>query len=205
MEFRTDVFDAASIEVLIGRLARVLEALTADPARRLSAIDVLDEGEHARLDEVGNRVVLTRAAPVGLSIPVVFAEQVARVPDAVALVCGGRSWTYRELDEASNRLAHLLVGHGAGPGQCVALLLDRSAEAIVAIVAVLKSGAGYVPIDPMLPDARIEFMLSDAAPVAAVTSAGLAGRLDGSGVAGDRRGGSGHRGATGTALPAAGR
>jgi amino acid adenylation domain-containing protein len=114
-----------------------------------------------------------------LSIPVLFAEQVARVPDAVALSFDGRSMTYRELDEASNRLAHLLVGLGAGPGQCVALLLERSAEAIVSILAVLKSGAGYVPIDPMLPDARIEFMLSDAAAVVAVSSAGLAGRLDG--------------------------
>ena len=67
--------------------------------------------------------------------------------------------TYRELDEASNRLAHLLAGQGAGPGQCVALLLSRSAEAIVAILAVLKTGAAYLPIDPALPAARIEFML----------------------------------------------
>jgi amino acid adenylation domain-containing protein len=179
VEFRTDVFDAASIEVLIERLARVLVALTDDPARRLSSVDVLDADEHARLDVVGNRAVLTRVAPAGLSIPVVFAEQVARVPDAVALVCGGRSWTYRELDEASNRLAHLLVGLGAGPGQCVALLLERSAEAITTILAVLKSGAAYLPIDPMLPDARVEFMLADAAAVVAVSAAGLAGRLDG--------------------------
>ena len=59
----------------------------------------------------------------------------------MALSCGERSWTYRELDEAANRLAHLLAGHGAGPGQCVALLFSRSAEAIVAILAVLKAGA----------------------------------------------------------------
>ena len=87
--------------------------------------------------------------------------------------------TYRELDEAANRLAHLLAEHGAGPGQCVALLLERSAEAIVAILAVLKTGAAYLPIDPALPAARIEFMLADAAPIAAITTAGLADRLDG--------------------------
>ena len=81
--------------------------------------------------------------------------------------------TYRELDEASNRLAHLLVGQGAGQGEWVALLLKRSAEAIVAMLAVLKTGAAYVPIDPGLPDARIGFMLADAAPIAAVTTAGL--------------------------------
>ena len=62
--------------------------------------------------------------------------------------CEGRSMTYRELEEAANRLAHLLAGQGAGPGECVALLFHRSAEAIVAILAVLKTGAAYLPIDP---------------------------------------------------------
>ena len=86
-----------------------------------------------------------------VSIPALFAEQVARAPEAVAVTFEGRSLTYRELDEAANRLAHLLTGHGVGPGQCVALLFNRSAEAIVAILAVLKAGAAYLPIDPALP------------------------------------------------------
>ena len=114
-----------------------------------------------------------------MSIPVLFAAQVARTPEAVALTFEGRSMTYRELDEAANRLAHLLAGHGAGPGRCVALLLARSAEAVVAILAVLKTGAAYLPIDPALPAARIGFMLADAAPIAAITTTGLADRLDG--------------------------
>ncbi len=90
----------------------------------------------------------------------------------------GRSLTYREVDEAADRLAHLLAGQGAGPGECVALLFSRSAEAIVAILAVLKTGAAYLPIDPAHPDARIRFMLDDAAPIAAITTAGLRPRLD---------------------------
>ena len=179
VEFRTDVFDAASIEALIERLGRVLVAMTAEPGRPLSSIDVLDAGEHARLDGWGNRAVLARPAAAGVSIPAVFAAQVARAPEAVALSCEGRSWTYRELDEASNRLAHLLVGLGAGPGRRVALLLSRSAEAIAAIVGVLKTGAAYVPIDPTVPAARLEFMLGDAAPTAAITTTELAERLDG--------------------------
>ena len=179
VEFRTDVFDAASIEALIERLERVLVAVTAEPTRRLSSVDVLDAGEQARLEGWGNRAVLTQPASAPVSIPVLFAAQVARTPEAVAVTFEGRSMTYRELDEAANRLAHLLAGHGVGPGQCVALLLSRSAEAIVAMLAVLKAGAAYLPMDPALPAARIGFMVADAAPVAAITTAGLADRLDG--------------------------
>ena len=179
VEFDTDVFDAQSIEALIERFQRVVVAMTAEPTRRLSSMDLLDAGEHARLDGWGNRAVLTRPAPTSVSIPVLFAAQVARTPEAVAISCGRHSWTYRELEEAANRLAHLLAGQGVGPGQCVALLLERSAEAIVAILAVLKTGAAYLPIDPALPAARIGFMLADAAPIAAITTTGLADRLDG--------------------------
>ena len=128
VEYDTDVFDADSIETLIERLERVLVAMTADPARRLSSIDVLDEAEHARLDGWGNRAVLTQPAPPAVSIPVLWAAQVARAPEAVALSFEGRSMTYRELEEAANRLAHLLAGHGAGPGACVGLLFPRCAR-----------------------------------------------------------------------------
>jgi non-ribosomal peptide synthetase component F/acyl carrier protein len=179
VEFRTDVFDAASIATLVERLQRVLVAMTADPTLRLSTVDLLDEGEHARLDSWGNRAVLTQPEPPALSIPAALAAQVARTPEAVALSCGDSSMTYREFDEASNRLAQLLATHGAGPGTCVALLFPRSAQAIVSMAAVLKSGAAYLPIDPLLPAARVGFMLADATPVAAMTTADLADRLAG--------------------------
>ncbi|WP_131811711.1 AMP-binding protein, partial [Mycolicibacterium peregrinum] len=83
---------------------------------------------------------------------------------------------------AANRLAHLLVERGVGPGQRVALLFPRSVEAIVAILGVLKTGAAYVPIDPSVPDARIEFVLADSAPVAVVSTADLMDRLSGRGL-----------------------
>ncbi|WP_442791742.1 amino acid adenylation domain-containing protein [Mycolicibacterium sp. ND9-15] len=176
VEYRTDVFDAASIEALIERLARVLDAMTADPARRLSSIDLIDAAEHVRLDEIGNRAVLTQpATPV--SIPAMFTEQASRTPEAVAISCENRCLTYRELDEVSNRLAHLLIGRGVGAGQCVALVLDRSVEAVVAILAVLKTGAAYLPIDSVQPAARIQFVIGDARPLVAITTAGLAERL----------------------------
>ena len=144
-------FSNFDVSDLARRLGRVLVAMTADPMRSLSSVDVLDAGEHARLDEIGNRAVLTQPVTAPVSVPVLFAAQVARAPEAVALSCDGRSMTYRELDEAANRLAHLLAGQGVGPGECVALLFTRSAEAVVAILAVLKTGAAYLPIDPAYP------------------------------------------------------
>ncbi|WP_156624652.1 AMP-binding protein, partial [Mycobacterium sp. 852002-30065_SCH5024008] len=109
VEFRTDVFDPDSIETLIARFERVLADMTADPSRPVSSIGVLDESERVRLDNWGNRAVLDRPAVSGVSIPALFAAQVGRTPEAVALSFGDRSWTYREVDEAANRLAHLLV------------------------------------------------------------------------------------------------
>ncbi len=179
VEYRTDVFDAATVETLIGRLQRVLAAVTADPAVRVSSIDVLDETEHARLDRWGNRAALTASGGARPSIPAAFAAQVVRAPGATALTCGQRSWTYGELDVASNRLAHLLIERGVRSGQHVAVLLPRTAEAIVAILAIVKTGAAYVPIDPAVPVARMRFVLADAAPVAVITTAELADRLAG--------------------------
>ncbi|WP_435590105.1 amino acid adenylation domain-containing protein [Mycobacteroides immunogenum] len=181
VEFRTDVFDARSVEALIGRLQRVLESMTADPALPLSGIEVLTAEELAQLDEWGNRAELSRPA-TSVSIPALFAQQVSRVPGAIAVSFGDGHLSYQELDEASNRLAHLLIQYGAGPGERVALLFPRSAEAIVAIMAVLKTGAAYLPIDPSVPDARLEFVLSDAEPLVAVTTVDLVERLDGRGV-----------------------
>ena len=168
---------------LAGRLQRVLVAMAADPGRRLSSVDVVGDEERAGLDGMGNRAVLTRPVPAARSVPVVFAERVGCSPGAVAVSFAGLSMTYRELDEASNRLAHLLVGVGVGPGSCVAVLFERSADAVVAMLGVLKAGAAYLPIDPAHPDARIAFMLADAGPVVAVSSAGLRSRLDGCGLA----------------------
>ena len=172
-------FAGFDVSELAKRVGRVLVAMTADPDQRLSTMDLRDAAELDGLDGWGNRAVLSQPAPTSPSIPALFAAQAVRAPEAVAITFGERSWTYREVDEAADRLAHLLAGHGVGPGQRVALLQERSAQAIVSILAVLKTGAAYVPIDPAVPAARIEFMLDDAAPVAAITNTGLAPRLDG--------------------------
>jgi amino acid adenylation domain-containing protein len=99
-----------------------------------------------------------------------FTAQAARTPDAVAVVCGDVSLSYADLDARANRLARYLVGRGAGPQGLVAVALERSADLIVAVLAVLKSGAAYLPIDPAYPADRIAFMLADAAPAAVLTA-----------------------------------
>ncbi|KUH98062.1 hypothetical protein AU189_14560 [Mycolicibacterium acapulense] len=181
VEFDSEVFDSADIKTLMARLTRVLVAMTADPARRFSSMDLLAEAEHDRLYELGNREILTRQA-TAVSIPASFAARVAQTPDAVALVCKGRSWTYRDVDVAANRVAHLLSDHSVRSGHCVALFLERSAEAVTAMLAVLKVGAAYLAIDPALPAARIGFMFADAVPTAVISTAELASRLEGFGV-----------------------
>ncbi|BBY22703.1 hypothetical protein MSTO_29080 [Mycobacterium stomatepiae] len=140
LEFDTDVFDPATIETLIERLQRVLEAMTAEPGVRLSSIEVLEAGERARLDRWSNRDVLEVVGPVPVSVPALFAQQVTRVPEAVAVSFAGASLTYRQLDEASNRVAQWLVGRGVGAGQCVALVMPRGARAITAIVGCSSRG-----------------------------------------------------------------
>ena len=117
---------------LARRLGQVFAAMTADPARRLSSIDVLDEGEHARLDEVGNRAVLTRPAPVGGVDSGGVCRAGGAYTQAVAVSFEGSSMTYRELDEAADRLAHVLAGAGCGSG----------AAGGVAVAAVGAGGRG---------------------------------------------------------------
>ncbi|HEX2212627.1 MAG TPA: amino acid adenylation domain-containing protein, partial [Mycobacterium sp.] len=182
IEYDTDVFDVDGIERLVQRFERILVAMTIGPARRLSAVDLLDDDERGRLGAIGNRAVLAEVASPPVSITELFSAQVERTPEATAVSCGELSMTYRELDDAANRLARSLVAHGAGAGESVALLLSRSAEAITAILAVLKAGAAYVPIDPALPADRMTFMVADAQPIAAVTTSDLAQLLDGLGV-----------------------
>ncbi|SLG96932.1 non-ribosomal peptide synthetase [Mycobacteroides abscessus] len=182
VEYDTDKFGLDDIQAVFERFERVLVSMVSDAGQRLSSLDVLQTDEHKQLDGWGNRKVLVRGPEPVLSIPEAFAEQVDRAPEAVALTFEGRSTTYGELDEAANRLANLLSVYGAAPGESVALLMPRSDEAIIAILAILKTGASYLPIDPSVPDTRLEFMLSDAVPIAAVTTAELRARFDGSGV-----------------------
>jgi amino acid adenylation domain-containing protein len=161
VEYASDLFDPATIEALVARWARLLAAVVADPDRSISRIEILTAEERQRVLVDYNDTT----GPISpASLPVLFQTQVQATPQAVAVVFEDTSLTYAQLNGKANRLAHALIVRGVGPEQIVALALPRSAELVVAILAVLKAGAAYLPMDPDNPSARIAFLLRDAHP-----------------------------------------
>ncbi|WP_232852610.1 non-ribosomal peptide synthetase [Nocardia acididurans] len=167
--YRSALYDRRTIESLVTRFERVLTAITDNPDTRVSSIDLLDDTERRQLAAWGNHDTIATPKP-GASVPELFAGQVRVRPDAPAMVFNDRSWTYRELDEASGRLAGLLTDMGVSVGDLVGLALPRSEYVMIAVMAVVKIGAGYVPIDLAYPDERVQFILADAAPAATLTT-----------------------------------
>ncbi|MEV6140713.1 condensation domain-containing protein, partial [Nocardia sp. NPDC051990] len=154
--YATDLFDAGTVDSLVRRWIRVLESVAADPMVAVGAIEVLEPAERADL--------LTRSgaptvAPTTLAD--LLSAAVARDPDATAIVFDGQQLSYRELDERSNRLARLLIHRGVGPEDIVAIGMPRSVDSVLAVWAVTKSGAAFLPIDPTYPADRITYMMND--------------------------------------------
>ncbi|WP_211770319.1 non-ribosomal peptide synthetase [Kutzneria sp. CA-103260] len=175
-EFNAEVFDRATVNAVLARLVVLLRQVVADPDRKLSGLDVLTATERDQLETVWSGDVEDVPA---VTVPELFAAQVNRTPDHPALYFEGEQLSYAELDAASDRLAHALIARGAGPERVVALALPRSVHLVVSILAVLKSGAAYLPLDPGYPADRIEFMLGDANPtlVLAVEATSVPGAL----------------------------
>ncbi|WP_344224999.1 AMP-binding protein, partial [Paractinoplanes ferrugineus] len=172
LEFATDRFDRSSAELLVERLNRVLAAVATDPATVLSRIDVLTPDERARLlPPVGTE------PPAG-SVVDLFEARVAATPDAPALVAGGRTWTFAELDAWSAGLAGALAGHGVGRGDLVGLATARPFT-VPALLGVLRAGAAYLPLDTYQPADRVAAMLADAAPAILVATASVEVPWDG--------------------------
>ncbi|MET9567055.1 amino acid adenylation domain-containing protein [Streptomyces tauricus] len=174
--FAAELFDRSTVETLVARLVRVLEAVTADPARPVGRIDLLEGAERRRMVEEWNDTA--RPAP-DTTLAELFHRQALRTPDAVALVCEGERVSYAELEARSNRLARYLIDLGAGPEALVGVVLDRSVAQVVALLAVVKSGGAYLPVDPGQPLRRIDLMLADASPVAVLSTGEIIARLGG--------------------------
>ncbi|OIK05273.1 non-ribosomal peptide synthetase [Streptomyces monashensis] len=174
LEYATDLFDRDTVEGLAQRFVQVLGRLVADPRRGVGGIDVLDEAERDRLLTRFND---TATALPDLTVPELFESQVARTPDAPALVCDGRTLTYRELDDRANGVAGELVRRGAGPEDLVVLALPRTQDLVVGLLGILKSGAGYLPLDPRYLAGRAQSVLSEARPRFVVTDTATWGDL----------------------------
>ncbi|MCF3125467.1 amino acid adenylation domain-containing protein, partial [Streptomyces arenae] len=163
--YRPDVVDRQEITTLTRRLLRVLESIVADPSAPVSRIDVLDGSER---DQVVSEWNATTAPVPGASVPDLFAAQVRRAPDATAVVDGERALSYGELDDASGRFAAYLTGLGVHRGDLVGVVMERSADLLVALLGVWRAGAAYVPVDPDHPAERVALLLGDSDPVAVV-------------------------------------
>ncbi|WP_433198875.1 non-ribosomal peptide synthase/polyketide synthase [Nocardia sp. CA-107356] len=168
--YATDLFDAGTIAVLGRRFTQVLAAIAADATVVVGDIQLLSaEEQHRALHEWATPAAAYVTETGTLADR--FALAAAFDPTAVAVRAGIRSLTYAELDTWSNRLARRLIAAGVGPEALVAVALPRSVELIVALLAVVKAGGGYLPIDPNYPADRIEYVLDDARPICAITSA----------------------------------
>ncbi|MFF9348205.1 amino acid adenylation domain-containing protein, partial [Streptomyces sp. NPDC014734] len=166
VEFATELFDTETAVTLAIRLERVLRAAAARPSLPLSRLDILSPDEHREILHDWNDT--SRQVPQA-AFPHLFEARAARTPHAPAVEHDGSTLTYAELNTRANRLAHHLIGRGIGPEQHVALALPRGTDLVTTILAVLKTGAAYLPIDPDYPTDRITYMLHDAHPALLIT------------------------------------
>ncbi|HEX4704725.1 MAG TPA: amino acid adenylation domain-containing protein [Pseudonocardiaceae bacterium] len=174
VEYATDLFDASRVNRMLEHYQRLLDAVCTDPSLRLSQLPLLSDTELDQvLREWQGEVREYRRAPVHTMI----AEQVARTPDAQAVVFDGMSLTYAELDHRAAVLTHTLIAHGVAPDDVVGVAVERSLHVPTALLGVLKAGAAFVPIETTHPKDRIATILSDAGARIVLTTSDLLDRL----------------------------
>ncbi|MFE9216615.1 amino acid adenylation domain-containing protein, partial [Streptomyces lavendulae] len=171
LQFQPDHLGRERVRDIADRLARVLARIAADPRVPIASALALAPAER----ELLNRYNATDRPVPDANVTTLFEGQAGACPDAVAVTAGDTKLTYRELDARANRMAHWLADQGVGPEQRVALVMPRSADLLVAMLAVLKAGGAYVPVDPDHPEARTEFVLRDCEPVLVLDAETAAG------------------------------
>ncbi|EYF05472.1 Malonyl CoA-acyl carrier protein transacylase [Chondromyces apiculatus DSM 436] len=175
LQYNAHLFERATVERLLGHLTVLLEGIVADPAQPLSELPLLGEAERHRVLVSWND---TRVAPLPvITVHGLVEAQVTQTPHAVAAAFGDDQVTYRELDARSNQLAHHLRRRGAAPGVRICLCTERSLDMLIGLLAILKAGATYVPLDPAYPRERQAFVLRDAGPWLLLTTSDLVGML----------------------------
>ena len=168
-------FDDATVTRLLDHWMLLLEQMAANPLAKLADYRLLTEAERERLVVDLNQTATARRQ--GVCAHQLFEEQVAKTPNAIAVIAAGETLTYLELNRQANQLARHLRGIGVSPEDRVGICLERGSEMLVCILAVLKAGAAYVPIDPRYPEERLAFMLHDGQVSALITRSDLAADL----------------------------
>ncbi|SMO88179.1 amino acid adenylation domain-containing protein [Melghirimyces algeriensis] len=173
-EYSADLFKYATVESFAMRFRQLLTEVVQNPDLAIGHVDMLlpEEREHM----IRSRADDTRPERE-IHLPKLFESQVQMTPDRTAVVFEGENLSYDELNQRANRLAHLLIEKGVGPEKIVALAFPRSLEMVIGILAVLKAGGTYLPLDPDYPEERILYMLEDAQPVYVITNQQLASKL----------------------------
>ncbi|MFL6292492.1 MAG: amino acid adenylation domain-containing protein, partial [Thermoanaerobaculia bacterium] len=174
LTYRRGLFEPATIERMAGHLRILLEGAAADPSRRLSEVPLLSEAERGQLRAWAGEPLPAREALVHR----LFEERARTAPDAPALILEAETVSFAELDARANRLARHLLAMGIGPEARIAACLERSAELVVAMLAVLKAGGAWLPLDPSYPPERMRGILEDSDAALLVSTEGLASRLD---------------------------
>jgi nonribosomal peptide synthetase DhbF len=174
VQFNADLFDRATVESLVARFMRLLHAVVVAPETTVSALELWADGEQELVLRTWNDTAheLERC-----TLPDLFEQRVRQAPGSVAVIAPDATVTYAELNARANRLARLLVARGVGPESVVALAVPRSVDMIVAVWAVLKAGAAYLPLDPRYPAERIAFLLDDVRPAMLVSTSATAAGL----------------------------
>ncbi|WP_240805650.1 amino acid adenylation domain-containing protein [Streptomyces sp. A1547] len=176
LQYQPSALDRATVDHIAARLPDVLRLALTAPDSPMALADVLAPADR---DPFRSGPADTRAPVPAATLPQLFERQAATTPDATALVHDGAALSYAEINARVNRLARELAARGAGPETVVAIALPRSPELIVAMLAVLKAGAAYLPVDPKYPSNRLDFILGDAAPALILTDTATTGALPG--------------------------
>jgi amino acid adenylation domain-containing protein len=160
MVYAADLFDEATVDRMLESFRQILGGIVANPEGRISDLPVQSDTEARKQFEAGQGREMHHHR--GTCLHQLVERSAARTPDAPALRFGDETWSYQRLEERSNRLAQHLRGIGVGPGILVAVCLDRTPDLVAALLAVLKAGGAYLPLDPAYPPARLALLLEDA-------------------------------------------
>lgn len=174
-EYNTDIFERSTIQRMLRHFEKLVNSALENPDLPIAKLAIISAEERNQVLTGWNQTAAEY--PHNLTIHRAFEEQAQGTPNATALLCEQRTWSYRKVNEDANQLAHRLVEHGVSAGSLVGVFLPRSAEAVIALLGALKTGAAYVPLDPAYPSERLQFMIEDASLSAIVTHSSIQDQL----------------------------